>query len=100
MTTIDDVVNRLRAEFLEMPGLRLTSGQVQRLCGVEKALCQRGLDSLVATKFCTSNRTESTRGPRTERCPVHVWREPASAPSASRKSVMTGGLPCPGVSGR
>ena len=51
MTTIDDVVNRLRAEFLEMPGLRLTSGQVQRLCGVERTLCQLGLDSLVATKF-------------------------------------------------
>ena len=51
MTLIDDVVNRLRAEFLEMPGLRLTSGQVQRLCGVERTLCQRGLDLLVETKF-------------------------------------------------
>ena len=51
MTTLDDVVNRLRAEFLEMPGLRLTSGQVQRLCGVERTLCQLGLDTLVATKF-------------------------------------------------
>ena len=51
MTTLDDVVNRLRAEFLEMPGLRLTAGQVQRLCGVERTLCQLGLDSLVATKF-------------------------------------------------
>ena len=51
MTTIDDVVNRLRAEFSEMPGLRLTSGQVQRLCGVEKALCQLGLEALVKTKF-------------------------------------------------
>ena len=40
MTTLDDVVNRLRAELLEVPGLRLTSGQVQRLCGVEKTLCQ------------------------------------------------------------
>ena len=55
MTTIDDVVNRLRAEFLEMPGLRLTSGQVQRLCGVEQTLCQLGLESLVATKFLYVN---------------------------------------------
>jgi hypothetical protein len=55
MTTLDDVVNRLRAEFLEMPGLRLTSGQVQRLCGIEKTLCQLGLDSLVATKFLYVN---------------------------------------------
>lgn len=51
MTTIDDVVNRLRAEFLEMPGLRLTGAQLQRLCGVEKTLCQLGLDSLVEAKF-------------------------------------------------
>ena len=51
MTSVDDVVNRLRAEFLEMPGLRLTSGQAQRLCGVEKTLCQLGLDSLVEKKF-------------------------------------------------
>jgi hypothetical protein len=32
MRTIEDVRNRLRSEFLEMPGLRLTSEQVQRLC--------------------------------------------------------------------
>ena len=48
---IEDVVNRLRAEFLEMPGLRLTSVQVQRLCGVERTLCQLALDSLVDAKF-------------------------------------------------
>ena len=51
MKTIDDVLNRLRAEFLEMPGLRLTSQQVQRLCGIERTLCQHVLDSLVAAKF-------------------------------------------------
>ena len=51
MTTLEDVVNRLRAEFMEMPGLRLTSRQVQRLCGVEQTLCQLGLDVLVEMKF-------------------------------------------------
>jgi hypothetical protein len=51
MTAIENVVNRLRAEFLEMPGLRLTSGQVQRLCGVEQALCELGLALLVEAKF-------------------------------------------------
>ena len=29
------VLTRLRAEYLEMPGMRLTAQQVQRLCGVE-----------------------------------------------------------------
>jgi hypothetical protein len=51
MRTIEDVLNRLRAEFLEMPGLRLTPEQVQRLCGIERTLCQLILDSLVNAKF-------------------------------------------------
>jgi hypothetical protein len=49
--TIDDLLNRLRAEFVEMPGLRLTSGQAQRLCGVEPMVCQVVLDALVDGKF-------------------------------------------------
>jgi hypothetical protein len=47
MRTIDAVFNRIRAEFLEMPGLRLTSEQVQRLCGIERTICQLVLDMLV-----------------------------------------------------
>lgn len=51
MRTIQDVVNRLRAEYTEMPGLRLKVGQVQRLCGIEETMCQLVLDSLVHEKF-------------------------------------------------
>lgn len=51
MRTIEHVLNGLRAEFLEMPGLRLKSEQVQRLCGVERTICQMVLDSLVAEEF-------------------------------------------------
>src|SRR5690242_11946549 len=51
MRTIHDVVNRLRAEFLEMPGLRLRADQVQRLCGVERMVCQTVLDALVEEQF-------------------------------------------------
>jgi hypothetical protein len=49
--TLDTVIERLRAEFMEMPGLRLTSEQVQRLCGVERMVCQMVLDALVDAKF-------------------------------------------------
>lgn len=45
------LLTRLRAEYLEMPGLRLTLEQAQRLCGVERALCKAVLDALVADKF-------------------------------------------------
>jgi hypothetical protein len=47
----DILLQRIRSEFLEMPGLRLTGRQAQRLCGVEQALCQRVLDLLVDTTF-------------------------------------------------
>ena len=47
MNTLD----RIRSEFLEMPGLRLTARQIHRLCGVERDQCQVILDSLVEEKF-------------------------------------------------
>jgi hypothetical protein len=34
-----------------MPGLRLRFEQVQRLCGVDEAICKRVLDSLVEGEF-------------------------------------------------
>jgi hypothetical protein len=34
--TIQNVRNRLRAEYMEMPGLRLKAEQVQRLCGIDQ----------------------------------------------------------------
>jgi response regulator of citrate/malate metabolism len=42
---------RVRAEFLEMPGLRLTAAQVGRLCGLERTLCRTVLDALVDARF-------------------------------------------------
>jgi DNA-binding IclR family transcriptional regulator len=47
----DIAFNRLRAEYLEMPGLRLTLQQAQRLCGIERTTCQTILDTLVEAKF-------------------------------------------------
>jgi hypothetical protein len=45
------LLTRIRAEYVEMPGLRLTREQAQRLCGAEPWLCQRVLDMLVDMKF-------------------------------------------------
>ena len=42
---------RIRAEYLEMPGMRLTPEQVQRLSGVDSAVCRLVLDDLVRAKF-------------------------------------------------
>lgn len=42
---------RIRAEYLEMPGLRLTVEQAQRLFGVERVACKTVLDALAAERF-------------------------------------------------
>jgi hypothetical protein len=49
--TIHEAVIRLRAEYLDMPGLRLKPEQVQRLCGLERIVCQSVLDALVVGNF-------------------------------------------------
>ena len=48
---VNVMLERIRGEFLEMPGLRLTLEQVQRFCGVERTLCQAVLGALVDAKF-------------------------------------------------
>jgi hypothetical protein len=51
MVSLPEVLRQLRAEYLEIPGLRLNTAQVRRLCGVERMICQTVLDALVAEKF-------------------------------------------------
>jgi len=46
-----DMLQRVRAEFLEMPGLRLTREQARRLWAVDEALCDAILATLVETRF-------------------------------------------------
>ena len=41
------VLERSRSEYLEMPGLRLKREQVQRLCGLDRAICEDVPDALV-----------------------------------------------------
>jgi hypothetical protein len=45
------VVRRVRAEFLEMPGLRLTLPQASRLWGLEHATCELVIETLVRGNF-------------------------------------------------
>jgi hypothetical protein len=40
-------LQRIRAEYMEMPGMRLTAPQVQRLAGVNALVCARVLEELV-----------------------------------------------------
>jgi hypothetical protein len=51
MRTTQDLLKRVRAEYLEMPGLRLTVQQGLRLWGIEQTLCRTVLDSMVDARF-------------------------------------------------
>jgi hypothetical protein len=48
---LDDVLRRVQGEYIEMPGLRLTSAQAQRLWGLDRAACDALLGALVDAKF-------------------------------------------------
>ena len=45
------LVNRIKAEYLELPGLQLTAWQAQRLWGVDQIQCDAILEVLVETAF-------------------------------------------------
>jgi len=51
MSHIDRVVERIRAEFAAVPGLKITSPQACRLWNVSEETCRAALDALVADRF-------------------------------------------------
>ena len=48
---VNHLLNRVRSEFIEMPGLRLRIDQAQRLWNLDRAICETVLLSLVEAKF-------------------------------------------------
>lgn len=50
-STNDALAGRIRAEYLEMPGMTLRLEQVARLCGIDRTVCKVVLDALVEAKF-------------------------------------------------
>jgi len=51
MSLYEQAFNRIRAEYLAMPGMRLTPKQVERLSGVKDAVCRLVLDDLMRARF-------------------------------------------------
>jgi len=45
------LLQRVRAEFDEMPGLRLTPAQAARLLGLDHRSCERIINALVGSAF-------------------------------------------------
>ena len=53
---IDEVLQRIQGEVVEMPGLRLTAAQAQRLWGLDRDVCDALLGALVDAKFLAQTR--------------------------------------------
>jgi len=48
---MNELVDRIRSEFLEMPGLRLTVTQASRLWGLDQGSCKQVIDVLIGSSF-------------------------------------------------
>jgi DNA-binding IclR family transcriptional regulator len=55
-STVHEVVQRVRGEYREMPGLSPTLAQAQRLFGLDDATCRAVLDRLVRARLLSRNR--------------------------------------------
>jgi hypothetical protein len=52
---LEDLCRRIRGEYMEMPGLRLTATQAQRLWGLDRTACETVLSALVDVEFLIRN---------------------------------------------
>jgi hypothetical protein len=59
MSPSPTLLNRVRSEFIEMPGLRLRVEQAQRLWNLDRAICELLLSSLVEAKFLDRGRDQA-----------------------------------------
>jgi hypothetical protein len=53
---INEVLQRIQGEFIEMPGLRITAPQAQRLWGLDRDVCDALLGALVDARFLSQTR--------------------------------------------
>jgi hypothetical protein len=60
-TSGEELLGRVRREFVELPGLRLTESQARRLWGLDQASCSVVLEKLIATRFLVRTRDGAFR---------------------------------------
>ena len=57
-SALEEAIRRVRAEFVEMPGMQLTPAQAARLWHFEPEFCDAVLRALVDRKFLVKTRHE------------------------------------------
>jgi hypothetical protein len=78
MGSIAELLNRIRGEFLEMPGLCLTQQQACRLWHIDDTTCEGVLSALVDDGFLT-------RTPAGAFVAAHTSLRPAKAQLGARR---------------
>ena len=88
----EHLLRRARGEFLEMPGLRLTCEQAQRLWGLDDETCSSLLNRLVDLKFLIRG-SDGTYARLTEGSLPTSPRRMAKADLGShRETTQSGGI--------
>jgi hypothetical protein len=54
--TLMDWQDLIRSEYLEVPGLRLTTAQIRRMWGLDADTCEVVLEGLVSSRFLRRTR--------------------------------------------
>lgn len=90
----DQIVRRIYGEYLEMPGLRLTCAQAQRLWALDEHTCDRLFEILTEDGFLY-RRDDGTYARRTDGAavfpPVRMVKaeRTAASPSSPRAAVSS-----------
>jgi Fic family protein len=56
IAALEDILLRVKSEFLEMPGLRLTLRQAERLWGLDQSTCEALIETLTEARFLQRTR--------------------------------------------
>jgi Fic family protein len=89
-TATDPILLRIRAEYLEMPGLMLTSAQAQRLWGLDAETCRQFLDLLTSERFL-DRRANGTYARFTDSAMAFPPARMASVGSSTRRVALKAG---------
>jgi hypothetical protein len=65
------LLRRIKAEYIEMPGLRLTAAQAGRLWGLDAPACHDLLERLIKERFL-QRRPDGTYSRLTDGLPTHT----------------------------
>lgn len=95
----EQLVKRVKSEFVEMPGLRLTIEQCSRLWGLERTECEAVLHVLVHRKFLSvkadgkyGRATDSDVRTRRRAARASLEAGPAAAHSAGTPADQRAGV--------